>query len=306
MTAEKALRDGDLTTALAELEREVRREPGQVKHRIFLFQLLCVLGQWERAMTQLKVAKEMAADAGVMASTYEQLIPCEAFRAEVFAGRRAPLLLGEPDPWMALVWEAQRLTAQGHHAKAQDLRNQAYEQVTPRSGALVRRPAPANTAAGEVPAKSDDDQPGERFEWIADADSRLGPILEAVVNGRYYWLPWDRIARIDFEPVADLRDLVWLPVHFEWTNAGEVVGFIPARYAGTEAAGDPLLKLSRKTDWVPQGDDVYFGLGQRMFVTDQDEVPLLSIQSLRFDPPSVANTDEAGADDAAEAGNSGA
>ena len=92
------------------------------------------------------------------------------------------------------------------------------------------------------------------------------------------------VTGLELEPVADLRDLVWLPVHFEWINAGEVVGFIPTRYAGTESAVDSLLKLSRKTDWVPQGEDVYFGLGQRMFVTDQDELPMLSIESLTFDP----------------------
>ena len=34
------------------------------------------------------------------------------------------------------------------------------------------------------------------FEWIADADDRLGPVLEAIVNGRYYWVPFERVRRI--------------------------------------------------------------------------------------------------------------
>ena len=30
---------------------------------------------------------------------------------------------------------------------------------------------------------------GKAFAWMADADMRLGPVLEAVINGRYYWVP---------------------------------------------------------------------------------------------------------------------
>ena len=44
----------------------------------------------------------------------------------------------------------------------------------------------APTAAGTVN--------GRRFEWIADADSRLGPMLEVIINGRYGWLPMASIA----------------------------------------------------------------------------------------------------------------
>ena len=36
---------------------------------------------------------------------------------------------------------------------------------------------------------------GHGFEWIADADSRLGPLLEVILEGKYYWAPFCRIAR---------------------------------------------------------------------------------------------------------------
>ena len=35
---------------------------------------------------------------------------------------------------------------------------------------------------------------GQPFEWVADADSRLGPVMEAIINGRYYWVPFARLA----------------------------------------------------------------------------------------------------------------
>jgi len=53
MSAEQLLRDGNLAEALAQLQSEVRKEPGNAGYRVFLFQLLCVLGDWNRALGQL-------------------------------------------------------------------------------------------------------------------------------------------------------------------------------------------------------------------------------------------------------------
>ena len=71
---------------------------------------------------------------------------------------------------------------------------------------------------------------GDAFEWIADADSRIGPFMEAIVNGKYYWIPFHRIASVIIEPPADLRDLVWTPAQFSWANGGQAIGLVPARY----------------------------------------------------------------------------
>ena len=59
--AEDALRGGDPGGALALLQAEVRNKPADASLRVFLFQLLCVLGQWERALNQLKVAADLDA-----------------------------------------------------------------------------------------------------------------------------------------------------------------------------------------------------------------------------------------------------
>lgn len=121
------------------------------------------------------------------------------------------------------------------------------------------------------------------FEWIADADPRLGPVLEAIINGRYYWVPLFRIHDLLIDEPADLRDLVWVPANFTWTNGGQAVGLIPTRYPGSHASDDPQIQMARKTDWVDQGDDLYLGLGQRMFTTDSDEYPILETRHIAFD-----------------------
>jgi type VI secretion system protein ImpE len=258
MLADQSLREGRLDEALAQLQEQVRKDPANAKYRTFLFQLLSVMGQWERAMTQLKVVGELDAGTLAMVQAYRETVQCEALRAEVFSGARSPLVFGEPEPWMALLLEAQRHTAEGRHPQAAELRARAFDD------------APA------TPGTID----GQRIEWIADADTRLGPMLEAVVNGRYYWIPFARIRRVHIEDPADLRDVVWTPVQFTWANGGEVVGMIPTRYPGSEAHEDDAIRLARKTEWVEAAEGVYLGQGQRMIATDTGEYPLMDVRQI--------------------------
>ncbi len=55
MTAEQLLKEGRPDEALKDLQKAVRDDPANAKPRVFLFQLLSVLGDWKRADTQLKV-----------------------------------------------------------------------------------------------------------------------------------------------------------------------------------------------------------------------------------------------------------
>jgi type VI secretion system protein ImpE len=256
--AEQALKDGDAALALKLLTEQVRSHPQDAKLRVFLFQLLCVLGQWNRALNQLNVALELDAAMLPMVQTYREAIACEALRMQVFAGQKVPMLFGEPEPWVALLIEALLREGRGEPDAARQLREQALEQ------------APAS--AGSVD--------GQAFAWIADADSRLGPVIEAVINGRYYWLPWNRVSRVDIDPPQDLRDAVWMPAHFQFTNGGEVVGLIPTRYPDTDIAAGGLAALSRSTDWHETTSGLCVGLGQRLFATDVADFALMDVRSV--------------------------
>ena len=65
----------------------MRAKPADAKLRIFLAQLLCVLGQWERAHTQLNVVADMDEETVAMRETVGHAVRCELMRARVFAGR---------------------------------------------------------------------------------------------------------------------------------------------------------------------------------------------------------------------------
>src|SRR5688500_13204546 len=166
--AEQRLREGDLSGALAALQDQVRVAPADAKLRLFLFQLLCVLGHWERALTQLETAAELDPAALAMAQVYKGAIRAESVRARVFAGTAAPSIHGDPPLWLALLIESRLAAGAGEIERASELRARAFDEAPVSRGTLD----------------------GHAFEWVADADSRLGPVLEAIVGDRYYWVPF--------------------------------------------------------------------------------------------------------------------
>ncbi len=110
-------------------------------------------------------------------------------------------------------------------------------------------------------------------------------MLEVFLNGNYMWVPYFRIKAIYIEAPADLRDQVWMPAKFTWTNEGEAVGFIPTRYPGTLATKDPEALLAKKTDWLDLAPDWSVPVGQRVLVTDAEETALMDVRTLKMTPP---------------------
>jgi len=274
MQAEEYLQAGQLKEAMSALEGEIRGKPAKAELRVFLFQLLSVMGQWERAITQLNVAAEMDSANLLMAQVCRAALQCEALRARVFSGMTTPLIFGEPAEWIGWLVQANQLVGQGREEAAQALREQAYEAAPAVSGTLN----------------------GEPFEWIADADSRLGPLLEGIVDGRYYWIPFNNIKEILIEAPSDLRDVVWLPAQFIWANEGQSVGLIPGRYSGSEQSEDDLIRLGRKTEWQERAGDLYVGLGQRVLATDASETPLMEVRQISLNTAPANSDTEASAE----------
>lgn len=258
MTAEQSLRDGDLNESLWQLQTQVREDPSKPASRVFLFQLLAVMGQWDRALAQLDVAGELDAAALPMVQTYGDALHCEKQREAVFEGRHSPLILGHPTAWLALLVEGLRLDAAGDFAAAAAARAKALDDAPVTSGTLN----------------------GEPFEWIADADGRLGPTLEVILGERYYWVPFSRVRRIEIEAPSDLRDRVWMPAIFTWANEGQAAGLIPSRYAGTLAQPDHALWLAQRTEWIDSGAAAARPVGQRMLATEANEFALLDVRSI--------------------------
>ena len=262
-----ALKMGQLTQCIEALKNEVRQAPSDPQKRVFLFQLYSVTGEWDKALTQLNVARDLDSQNKTMAETYQEVLRCEGLRDAVFDGKRSPTILGEPPEWMAKLMQSLVHFAKRDFSAFSDLQGEAFENAESSQGNLWL---------------FDGDEEGQSFDWIADSDMRLGPVLEAVINGRYYWIPFSNIKSIELEQPVDLRDLVWTPATFCWSNDGQAVGFIPTRYPGSASSDDDEIRLARKTDWASPADDIYAGLGQRTFTTDSDEFSLTAIRRIVF------------------------
>ncbi len=258
--ADLCLREGDLKGARAALTEAVRSSPADPAARMFLFQLLCVSGEWERARKQLETLAQLSPEARMLSVVYGQALAAEAVRAEVSAGRAtAPILAG--GEWAQGLAAALRHFAEGDGEAAAAARDAALDQ------------------APDTPGEID----GTRFDWIADADSRFGPCFEAIVGGRYGLVAFDAVERIESEGPRDLRDIVWYPVQVAFRHGTSAAALLPVRYPGTEGSSDDSERLARSTGWQagPAGET---GSGQHLWMlSNEEDRGLLSLRSLTFD-----------------------
>lgn len=250
---------GTITDSLEKLKVEIRKEPAKPELRTYLFQLLCIVGDYKSAMTQLNVAADMDEANKLMARVCGPLLNCEVLRDDIFNGLNSPLVFGEPEKWLGLMVQALMLDGKKEHEAAAKLREEAIDHAEPIPGTIN----------------------GDPFDWLADADSRLGPVLEIIVEGRYYLAALSNIKKMMISEPCDLRDVLWLPVSVVWKNEGQSVGFIPGRYHGSTDSEDAIL-LGRKTIWNEVYKDVFTGLGQRMLTTDRQDYPIMDVREIIF------------------------
>lgn len=254
------LRTHSLAELTARTAEAIRKQPVNANERWLLFQLLCMDGEWNRALQQLQAWAKLVPDGEQRATLYGELVRSECFRIEVFAGKRNP---GHIDPWPQWVEqlvEANRLLAAGNVSASDALRETALD------------------AAPATPGTSP--QVGA-FEWIADSDSRLGPVFELAVTGGYRWIPFDELGSISFAPITTLIDLVWRQATVTLRSNAVLRGYAPVRYPGSEAAVAEL-KLARKTEWTDIGATGVIALGQKTWTTDHGDVGLLDLLACRF------------------------
>ncbi|MCS5450037.1 type VI secretion system accessory protein TagJ [Enterobacter huaxiensis] len=251
-----------LSDALQRIEAGIKAQPANADLRAAFVQFLALSGNWTRALTQLKSWLALKPQAKLTVTLLEQAIQGEQQRAQVFAGQARPSMPDAQWPWMSLLAEA--LTASGERARA--LRLTALDQ------------APATP--GQLLFENDETR---AFEWLMDGDARLGPVCETLVNGRYFWVPFCAIEAIRFQAPASVTDLVWRHALVRLTDGTEQVCQLPARYPFGDDASD-AVRLARTTEWLPLDVDgaLYEGMGQKAWLSEQSESPLLSLSLVTF------------------------
>lgn len=259
--AESALKSGAPKQALELLTQAVKSKAGDAKLRVFLAQLLCVTGQWNRAHTQLNVMADLDSITIPMREMVGHAVRLEVVRDAVVNGKKPPMIFGMPDEFIAILIESLLMEGKADLTARDTLFTKAMETFVPCKGIIN----------GEHP-----------FDWLMDGDSRFGACFEVFINGRYYWVPFTHLSKIDFHPPEDLRDLIWANADLHFTNGGQALGMIPVRYPGSEKSDDGLIQLARKTEWTEVAPNYWRGLGHRVLVTGETDFDLLQIKSIEF------------------------
>jgi type VI secretion system protein ImpE len=133
---------------------------------------------------------------------------------------------------------------------------------------------------------------GKPFTSIRDADPDIGARLEIYAAGSYMWMPFEHIATVQIEPPKRLRDTLWAPAYvltgesFKGTDLGEVI--IPVIYPFSYKHPDENVWLGRSTAWGEDDSGVEYPSGQKLFIVDGEEVPLLEIRSIEFQQTEAA------------------
>ena len=140
--------------------------------------------------------------------------------------------------------------------------------------------------AHKVPLRSVS-RAGEFGQAFNDADPRIGGALELFVAGSYTWVALEQIARIEIPKPKRLRDLLWTPAivtttpEYKAMELGAVL--VPAISPLSWQNQDDDVRLGRATAWI---EDETYGdvpVGQKLFVLDGQEIPILELGTIEFE-----------------------
>ncbi|MDI6958844.1 MULTISPECIES: type VI secretion system accessory protein TagJ [unclassified Pantoea] len=262
---QQRLADASLAENLARTTAQIQANPADANLRATFVQLLCMAGNWTRAQTQLQSWLALTPQAQPTITLLQQAIAGELQRAAVLRGESQPQLPGSAWAWSETLLAALQAEVKGDEARGADLRQQALEQADANPGTLEQQ-----------------DQ-SVAFPWLMDGDSRFGPVCEAIVNGRYYWVPFAAIREMQFQAPASVTDLVWRHTLIQLVDGSEQVCQIPVRYPLPAQAEESWLRAS-VTEWQPLGnvDSQFIGLGQKVWLSDSAEFSLMTLQRITF------------------------
>ena len=133
---------------------------------------------------------------------------------------------------------------------------------------------------------------GKVVASLEDADPRLGPRLEVIAGADYMWIPFANIQEIKVDQPRRLRDLLWLPANLrtrstEQADLGDVL--LPVLTPQAAAHADDLVRLGRMTVWTEDESGGATPHGQKLWLADGEEMPLVEVRSLTTGQSAAAN-----------------
>ena len=270
-------RRGELDAAVAAALAQVRRKPTDNAARLFLAELSCFAGDWERAEKQLDTLSQQTTEAAVLISLFRQLLRGETARHQVLLEGRAPEIVTPLTPAMQ---QGLRVIAAVRDGDG-DAASEAVAEMD-------RLRPPARGTCDGTP-----------FDSIRDLDDRTAAVLEVITaTGKYFWTPWETLEYLEFDPPKRAMDLLWRRTRISVRGGPEGEVYVPTRYAFANDAGDAEMitaahRLGHATDWVGVEGRYTYGIGQRTLLLGDRDIGIMELGSLEFEGAGEETADEA-------------
>ena len=270
MDAKELIRAGRLSEARTQSIEEVKASPADAGKRTLLFQIHCLCGEWDKAERDLDIIAAMDAKREAGVQVYKNLVSAEKVRIEVFRkGRRPSFLPGTP-PYIETYYAAREKLAGKKIEEAAALFSRIDSQTPVLSGTIN----------------------GKSFTGIKDTDIYVSRFLEAIAHENYVWVPFEAVRELSVTPPKTLFDLLWAPAVVTTWKGLTLNCFLPVLYAESFLNEDDHIKLGRITDWKNLGGPFDKGMGQHVYQIGEDEVAILEIREMIFNPPAQEVKDE--------------
>src|SRR5437870_709932 len=233
--AKNQLDAGNLTGAIEAAISQVKAKPTDIPARIFLFELSCFSGDWDRAEKQLDVIGTQDANAMIGSMIYRQNFKAERDRARFFSDGLQPGILAPPPPYVEDLIQVNNRSREGSMFEARSLLDKIEEE----------RPA--------FKAKVN----GAEVSDFRDYNDPTMCIFEVIFKDQYVWLPMEHVQKIEFFKPKSLRDLYWIQAQVELVEGTNGEMFIPSLYSGSWKSDNDQVRLGRMTDWRSLGEETY-------------------------------------------------
>ncbi len=260
-TAGALFRAGKLAPAIEAANAALRKSPADLGARVLLAELLVFAGNLERADTILNAAAQVDPTAMVVIAEFRQLLRADIARRQLSREGRVPEFLGEATPALRASLAA-AVASRAGDAKEAARQVEEAETLRPRVAGL----------AGDVP-----------FDDFRDVDDfRAGFFEILTTTGKYFWIPTERVASIDFHPPRRPRDLAWRRATVSVNDGPDGEVYLPAVYDSDQPDLADEFRLGRATDWQGEEDGPVRGVGQRIFLVGDDARGIMDLAALRF------------------------
>lgn len=262
------IQQGELTKACEILGQELKDDPLSTEKRALYVELLCVSGELEKADNQLDMMVRQNPDFLIGAVNLRQLIRAMQSRIDFYNGADTASIFFEADTELQTLLELRLALKEERFDDAQSIAHKLEH------------------ARKKTPVQINDEQ----YADVRDLDDSLCGYIELFgTDGKYYVTNFSNIDYLEIKAPESLIETVLRRVEVSIKDGPSGEAFLPVIYA---ESATPMELLGRETDWAERSDQLFTGVGQKMWLVGEQALAITDISSFACGEPAEAQDKE--------------